>query len=184
MVVLIVVFFLVLVLLLEEGSDGLVLQLHLFHTFADVVPLAAHPRLDEVGEISLGHSVPFLPQELKKVNNVVSSCLFQDQSLHLSLSLIYSQSVFALDLLVTLQLYLFQLSCESFPLLIQEIDDFGFYKSLVVLFGGGFPEQVHQVALGHFVCDVLKSFQKGLFVPIVAMNLFVQFTLEGNCNFA
>ena len=117
-------------------------HLHLFHFAPNVIPIVSNSSLDKGDEVFLCDSVPFSPEKLQKVNNVVCSGFFKNQSFQLLLFLCHLFSGVHSNFFITFGFDFLQLLTKPFFLFIQKINDFGLNQSLMAFFRCGLSDQI------------------------------------------
>jgi hypothetical protein len=85
------------------------LELHFTHPSSHIVPLRASPRINELRQIPLDHSIPSLTQKVEYINDIICSSFLQNETLDLTLFFIHFSSHFNRVILITLFLYFLNL---------------------------------------------------------------------------
>lgn len=138
--------------------------------------------VDEFDEVAFEHAEPFLTQELQKVNDVISSCLFQNKSLYFSFFFTHFPPRFSSIVLISPFLYFLKLSRKAFLLFIEKIDYFRFHHSLAAALCGGFANKCVEVTFWHSLRNGCKSFNQNVLGSIEAVDFSVKLTLEIECK--
>ena len=112
-----------------------ILDSHLIHPAPNIIPVRANSAFNKQNKILFRHPITFFSQELQQINDIIGSCLFQNQSLKLSLFLACLLSSCISQFFISFRLDLRQFFSKSFfKRIIKPKIKFHFFSNIFISF--------------------------------------------------
>ncbi len=146
--------------------------------------MGALARVDEFGEVALGHAETLFFEEVQKIDDVIRSALLQNQPFDFALFFTCLSARLRSVVRIPPQSHFLQLNAETLPLFVEEVNDLRLHQTLSAAFRRCLSHQSVQKALRYSFGDCRQLFDQSVLRTVKAVNFSVKVTFEGEGEFS